>query len=148
MPTAKKASSTKAPKLTAKKLSQGRSDAFKQGLKARMEVLGPEYVLTRFQDANAFTKDLQDFLTEHAWGAVWARKGLPKKTRSMLVLAMMCAANRPHELEVHIKGALNNGVTPDEMKEVFLQAGVYVGAPAALDAFSIAQRIFKEKGLL
>ena len=128
--------------------SRGKSATYKAGLAARMEVLGDEYVTQRFAEADSFTSDLQDFVTEHAWGAVWTRPGLAKKTRSLLVLAMTTALNRPHELEIHVRGALNNGVSADEMKEVFLQAAVYAGAPAALDAFRVARKVLKERGLL
>jgi 4-carboxymuconolactone decarboxylase len=87
---------------------------------------------------------LQQFLTEHAWGAVWVREGLSLKTRSMLNLAMLTALNRPNELKLHIRGAINNGVTQEEMREIFLQAAVYCGAPAGLDSFKVAQVVFKE----
>ena len=90
------------------------------------------------------TRDLQDYVTEHAWGATWARPGLDFKTRSIINLAMISALNRPHELEIHLRGALRNGVTRDEIKEIFLQVAVYCGAPAALDSFRIARRVLAE----
>lgn len=127
---------------------KGKSATYKAGLEVRTAVLGREYVEQRFAEADSFNADLQDFVTEHAWGAVWARPGLPRKTRSLLVLAMTTALNRPHELEIHVRGALNNGVTPDEMKELFLQAAVYAGAPAALDGFRVARKVLKEQGKL
>jgi 4-carboxymuconolactone decarboxylase len=118
---------------------------FKAGLAVRKAVLGEEYVNHSLANADEFTAPLQQYLTEHAWGAVWVREGLDRKTRSMLNLAMLTALNRPNELKLHIKGALNNGVTKEEMREIFLQAAVYCGAPAGLDSFKIAQQVFKEE---
>jgi 4-carboxymuconolactone decarboxylase len=122
------------------------NEAFKAGLAVRKKVLGEAYVNASLAAAEAddFMRPLQQYLTEHAWGFVWVRDGLPLKTRSMLNLAMLVALNRPNELKLHIKGAINNGVTQEEMREIFLQCGVYCGAPAALDAFKIAQQVFKE----
>lgn len=119
---------------------------FKAGLAVRKQVLGEDYVNASLAAAEAddFMRPLQQFLTEHAWGAVWVRDGLSLKTRSMLNLAMLTALNRPHELKLHIMGAINNGVTQEEMREIFLQCGVYCGAPAALESFKIAQQVFKE----
>ncbi len=124
------------------------SDKFRDGYEVRSEVLGADYVAERFAQADAFTIDLQEFLTEHAWGAVWTRPGLERKTRSMLVLAMTAALNRPHELEIHLRGALHNGVTADEIKEVLLQVAVYAGAPACLDGFRVARKVLSEAGLI
>lgn len=118
---------------------------FKAGLAVRKAVLGEEYVNNSLANADDFTAPLQQYLTEHAWGAVWVREGLDRKTRSMLNLAMLTALNRPNELKLHIKGALNNGVSKEEMREIFLQAAVYCGAPAGLDSFKIAQQVFKEE---
>lgn len=123
------------------------SDTWKRGYAARSAVLGDEYVKRAFEDADDFTRDLQDYLTEHAWGASWARPGLDYRTRSMLNLAMITALNRPHELEIHIRGALRNGLTKDDLKEIFLHAAVYCGAPAALDSFRIAKKVFAELGI-
>jgi 4-carboxymuconolactone decarboxylase len=117
---------------------------FKAGLAVRRKVLGDEYVNNSLANADEFTEPLQQFLTEHAWGAVWVREGLSLKTRSMLNLAMLTALNRPNELKLHIRGAINNGVTQEEMREIFLQAAVYCGAPAGLDSFKTAQSVFKE----
>lgn len=124
-----------------------KSDSWKRGYAARSAVLGQEYVDKAFREADDFTRDLQDYVTEHAWGASWARPGLDHRTRSMLNLAMLTALNRPHELEIHLRGALNNGVTRDEIKEIFLHAAVYCGAPAAMDSFRIARKVFAERGL-
>lgn len=122
-----------------------RSSAWKKGYEARSKVLGKEYVDKAYNDADDFTRDLQDYLTEHAWGASWARPGLDHKTRSMLNLAMITALNRPHEFEIHMRGALRNGVSRDEIKEILLQTAVYCGAPAALDSFRIARRVLAEQ---
>ncbi len=118
---------------------------FQAGLAVRKAVLGEEYVNNALANADDFTAPLQQYLTENAWGAVWTRTGLDRKTRSMLNLAMLTALNRPNELKLHIRGALNNGVTKEEMREVFLQCAVYCGAPAGLDSFKIAQQVFKEE---
>jgi 4-carboxymuconolactone decarboxylase len=122
-----------------------KSDAWKKGYAARSKVLGEAYVEKAFADADDLTLDLQNYLTEHAWGASWARPGLDFKTRSMLNLAMITALNRPHELEVHMRGALRNGVTRAEIKEILLHTAVYCGAPAALDSFRIARKVFAEQ---
>jgi 4-carboxymuconolactone decarboxylase len=121
--------------------------AFKAGLAVRKKVLGEDYVNASLAAAEAddFMRPLQQYLTEHAWGFTWVRDGLSLKTRSMLNLAMLVALNHPNELKLHIRGALNNGVTKEEMREIFLQCGVYCGAPAALDAFKTAQQVFKEE---
>ncbi len=120
---------------------------YQAGLAVRKAVLGDEYVNNSLAAASsdAFMATIQQFLTENAWGTVWTREGLDRKTRSMLNLAMLTALNRPNELKLHLKGALNNGVTQDEIREVFLQAAVYCGAPAGLDSFKIAQQVFKEE---
>ncbi len=117
---------------------------FLAGLKVRREVLGAEYVDKTLAQVDEFTEDLQQFVTEHAWGTVWTRDGLDRKTRSFLNLAMLTALNRPAELKLHVRGALNNGVTRDELKEVFLQAAVYCGAPAGIEAFKVAKQVFAE----
>ena len=124
-----------------------KSDAWQRGYAARSAVLGQDYVDRAFAEADDFPRDLQDYLTEHAWGASWARPGLDHRTRSMLNLAMITALNRPHELEIHIRGALRNGLTKDDLKEIFLHAAVYCGAPAALDSFRIAKKVFAELGI-
>ena len=114
------------------------------GYAARSQVLGDEYVERAFRDADDFTRDFEDYVTEHAWGASWARPGLEFRVRSMLNLAMLTALNRPHELEIHLRGAIRNGLTKDEIKEIFLQTAVYCGAPAAVDSFRISKRVFAE----
>ena len=124
-----------------------KSDACKRGYAARSAVLGEAYVDKAFAEADDFSRDLQDYLTEHAWGASWARPGLDFRTRSMLNLAMITALNRPHELEVHLRGAIRNGLTKDEIKEILLHTAVYCGAPAAVDGFRVAKRVFAELGI-
>jgi 4-carboxymuconolactone decarboxylase len=121
-----------------------RSKAFAAGLKIRRRWLGKAYVDKVFREADDFSIDLQHYLTEHAWGASWARGGLPLKTRAFMNLAMISALNRPHELELHIRAALRNGVTPAELKEALLHVATYCGAPAAIDGFRIARRILAE----
>lgn len=120
---------------------------FDEGLQVRREVLGVEYVDNSIKNATSFTKPLQELVTEYCWGEIWTREGLPKKTRSMINLAMLTALNRPHELKLHLRGAINNGVTKEEIQEIFLQTAIYCGVPASLDSFKIAQEIFKEMGI-
>ncbi|BBK29565.1 4-carboxymuconolactone decarboxylase [Stella humosa] len=122
-------------------------DRYDRGLAVRREVLGAEHVDRSIQGADDFTRPLQEYVTESAWGAIWTRPGLPRHTRSLLNLAMLTALNRPHEIKLHINGALNNGVTKDEIMEVFLQTAVYCGVPASIDSFRIARDVFKERGI-
>ena len=121
-------------------------DVFDKGLAILREVLGKDYVDNAIKSADDFNRPLQEFVTEYCWGAVWGRPGLPKKTRSMLNLAMLTALNRPHELKLHVRGALNNGVTREEISEILLHAAVYAGVPAAVDAFRTAREVLKEAG--
>ena len=118
---------------------------FEAGLKNRREVLGSEYVDKSIASADDFNMPMQRYVTEACWGAVWGRDGLERKTRSLLNLAMISALNRPHELRLHVVGALNNGVSREEMREVFLQVAAYCGMPAAIDAFRIAREVFAER---
>ncbi|EFV75728.1 MULTISPECIES: 4-carboxymuconolactone decarboxylase [Cytobacillus] len=120
---------------------------FDDGLQVRREVLGAEYVDNSIKNATSFTKPLQELVTEYCWGEIWTREGLPKKTRSMINLAMLTALNRPHELKLHLRGAINNGVTKEEIQEIFLQTAIYCGVPASLDSFKTAQEIFREMGI-
>ncbi|WP_417563035.1 4-carboxymuconolactone decarboxylase [Microbacterium sp.] len=119
-------------------------DTYDAGLEVRKEVLGSEYVERSLGRATDFTQRVQELVTEYCWGEVWAREGLPKTTRSLLNLAMLTALNRPHELATHVRGALRNGVSRDEIQEVFLQTAIYAGVPAALDSFRIAESVFVE----
>ena len=121
-----------------------REDLFDTGLKIRREVLGSDYVDRSIQSADDFNRPFQELVTEYCWGAVWSRPELPRKTRSMLNLAMITALNRPHELELHVRGALTNGVTTEEIREIFLQSAIYCGVPAALDSFRVARKVFAE----
>jgi len=121
-------------------------EMYEKGLSVRREVLGADYVDNAIRSADDFNRPLQELVTEYCWGAVWGRPGLPRKTRSMLNLAMLTALGRPHELKLHVKGALKNGVTREEIMEVLLQTGIYCGVPAAVDAFRTAREAFKEVG--
>jgi 4-carboxymuconolactone decarboxylase len=123
-----------------------RNERFEKGLDIRREVLGPEYVEKSIANADDFNRDLQQLVTEYCWGEVWARPGLERKLRSVANIAFLTALNRPHELKLHVKGALNNGVTPAEIKEILLQAAIYCGVPAALDSFRIAKEAIAEAG--
>jgi 4-carboxymuconolactone decarboxylase len=122
-------------------------ELFEQGLKTRREVLGSEYVDAALRNADDFTRPLQEMVTQYAWGDIWSRPGLDRKTRSLLNLAMLTALNRPHELRLHVRGALTNGVSRDEMREVFLQTAIYCGVPAAIDSFRTAREVFQDLGL-
>ncbi len=122
-------------------------DAFEKGLKTRREVLGAEYVDQSIRNADAFNLPLQELVTEYCWNEIWNRPGLDRKTRSIVNLAMLTALNRPHELKLHVKGAINNGLSKDEIAEIFLQSAIYCGVPAAIDSFRTAKEVFKEMGL-
>ena len=122
-------------------------DLFDQGLNTRRAVLGAEYVDAAIANADDFNRPLQELVTQYCWGDVWNRPGLDLRTRSMLNLAMLTALNRPHELKLHVKGALNNGVTKEEIREVLLQTAIYCGVPAAVDSFRNAREVFEELGV-
>jgi 4-carboxymuconolactone decarboxylase len=117
---------------------------YDKGLAIRTAVLGKDYVENAIRTADDFNRPMQELVTEYCWGAVWGREGLPRKTRSMLNLAMISILNRPHELKAHIRGALTNGVSRQEICEVFLQVAIYGGVPAAVDSFRIARETFRE----
>jgi len=120
------------------------TDRFAEGLAVRRAVLGEEYVNRSLAQADEFTKPLQELVTEYCWGAVWTRPVLSRKTRSLINLAMLSALNRPHELKLHVKGALRNGCTKDEIREVLLQVTIYCGVPAGVDSFRAAVEAFRE----
>ncbi|MFI5953943.1 4-carboxymuconolactone decarboxylase [Cryptosporangium sp. NPDC051539] len=120
------------------------SETYEKGLGIRRAVLGTEHVNRSLEQASDFTRPVQDLVTEYCWGAVWGRPGLERKTRSLLNLAMLTALNRNHELAVHVRGAIGNGATVEEIQEVLLQAAVYVGVPAALESFRVAERVLAE----
>lgn len=122
-------------------------ELFDKGLQTRREVLGAEYVDASIRNADDFNRPMQELVTQYCWGDVWNRPGLDRRTRSLLNLAMLTALNRPHELKLHVRGALNNGVTKDEIREVLLQAAIYCGVPAAIDGFRVAREVFKELGI-
>lgn len=124
-----------------------RSEKFERGLKTRRAVLGSEYVDRSLEQADDFNWPLQQLATEYCWDEIWNRPGIDRRTRSVLNLGMIAALNRPHEMKLHIRGAINNGLTRDELKEIFLQVAVYCGMPAALDCFRIAREVFAEMGI-
>jgi 4-carboxymuconolactone decarboxylase len=117
---------------------------FDKGLEVRKAVLGPEHVENSLKTADDFNRPMQELVTEYCWGAVWTREELPRKVRSMLNIAMLTALNRPHELKLHVRGALRNGVTKEEIREVLLQTAIYCGVPAAIDAFRTAREVINE----
>ncbi len=117
---------------------------YEEGLVVRKAVLGDEYVDKSLRSADDFTRPMQDLVTEYCWGEIWTRPGLDRRTRSFLNLAMLTALNRPHEIKLHVRGALNNGLTRKELMEVFLQSAIYCGVPAALDAMRVAKEVFAE----
>jgi len=114
------------------------------GMKIRKEIFGTEVVERRMSSAGEFGAPLQKLINQYAYGEIWGREALPRRIRSLLVLAMMCAANRPHELRIHLRGALANGCTRDEIREVLLQVAIYCGIPASLDAHNTAMEVFAE----
>lgn len=122
------------------------SEQFEKGLKIRREVLGADYVDGSIAKADDFMMAFQEITTEWCWGYAWSRDGLDRKTRSMLNLAMLTALSKPNELKLHVKGALANGVSVDEIKEILLHATVYCGIPAGLDAFKAAHEALKAEG--
>ena len=122
-------------------------EMFEKGLKIRREVLGSEYVDNALKTADDFNMPLQELVTTYCWGECWGRPGLDRKTRSMLNLAMISALNRPHEIKAHVSGAINNGLTKNDIQEVLLQVAIYVGVPAAVDGFRIAREVFQEMGI-
>jgi len=117
---------------------------YEEGLAVRREVLGADYVEKSLRSADDFTRPMQELVTEYCWGEIWTRPGLDRRTRSFLNLAMLTALNRPHEVKLHVRGALNNGLTREELMEVFLQSAIYCGVPAALDAMRVAKEVFAE----
>jgi 4-carboxymuconolactone decarboxylase len=117
-----------------------------QGMKVRREVLGNAHVDKAVQNRNEFNEAFQDLITRYAWGEIWSRPGLPRQTRSMITLAMMVALNRGDEFRMHVRAALNNGVTREEIREVLLQTAIYCGVPAANNAFHIAEEVISQQG--
>lgn len=120
------------------------TEMFQKGLAVRREVLGSAYVDRSVANADDFTAPLQKLVTEWCWGEIWNRPGLDRRTRSFLNLAMLTALNRPHEIRLHVRGAINNGLTQEELKEIVLQAAIYCGVPAALDAMKVVVEVINE----
>lgn len=120
-------------------------ERYEAGLAVRRQVLGEAHVDRSLQARTEFTTEFQDFITRTAWGAVWTREGLPRHTRSLLTIVMMVALGHDEEFKLHIRAARNNGVTPEEIKEVLLQAAIYCGVPAANHAFALAKPILEEQ---
>ncbi|MET0451652.1 MAG: carboxymuconolactone decarboxylase family protein [Mycobacterium sp.] len=122
-------------------------ESFQRGIAIRKEVLGDAHVQKSLDAVTEFSRPIQEFVSEYCWGEVWSRDGIDRQTRSMLNLAMLTSLNRMHELGVHVRGAINNGVTPAQIQEVLIQAAVYVGVPAALESFRVAERVLNEMGV-
>lgn len=120
-------------------------ERFETGMKTRREVLGDAHVDEVVAKRNAFSETFQDLITRYAWGEIWTRPGLPRQTRSLITVAMLIALNREEELRLHLRAAVRNGVTQDEIRETLLQSAIYCGVPAANSAFRIAQEIFADK---
>jgi 4-carboxymuconolactone decarboxylase len=121
-----------------------RSEKFERGLQTRRDVLGDEYVDRALNNATDYNWPMQAFVTEYCWDEIWNRPGLSRKGRSMLNLGMVCALGRTNELKAHVRGAVNNGWTKEELREVFLQVAVYCGVPAGVDSFRTAQEVLRE----
>jgi 4-carboxymuconolactone decarboxylase len=121
-------------------------DRHKEGLKVRRAVLGEAHVERAQAAENEFNSAFQDLITRYAWGEIWTRPGLPRKTRSLITIAMMVALNRGDELKMHIRAAMQKGVTREELREVLLQTAIYCGVPAANGAFHLAEEVFSESG--
>ena len=126
--------------------SDSRKDLAERGLKIRREVLGDKYVDAAMNNVTDFNRPLQELLNEYCWGAAWGRDGLTRKERSMINLAMLTALGRTHEVETHVRGALNNGLTQQQIAEVLLQTAIYCGVPAAIDSFRAANKVIAEYG--
>jgi 4-carboxymuconolactone decarboxylase len=119
-------------------------ERYSKGMEVRRAVLGAAHVDRAMTRANSFNEEFQELITRYAWGEIWTRPGLPRHTRSLITLAMMVALNRPDEFRLHVRAALNNGVTRDQIKEVLLQAAIYCGVPAANSAFHMAEEVFEQ----
>lgn len=126
-------------------MSDGREEGRARGMEVRRAVLGDAHVDRAIEGTTPFTADFQDFITRYAWGEVWARPGLDRRSRSVVTLTALVATGREHELEMHVRAALRNGLTADEIAEVLLQCAVYCGVPAANGAFAVAQRVIAEE---
>ena len=138
------ATKNRATKSAATDRSASRKRLYDTGLAIRKRVLGAEYVNKSVKNATDFNRPFQELVTEYCWGAVWGRPGLSKKERSMINLAMLTALGKPHEVELHVRGALNNGLTKAQITEIFLQTAIYCGVPAALESFKVATKVIDE----
>ncbi len=123
------------------------NERFEAGLAVRREVLGREYVDKSFAEADEFSKPIQELSTEYCWGEIWTKPDLPRKTRSLINIGMISALNRPHELKLHVRAALRNGCSKEEIRAVLMQVAIYCGIPAGIDGFRIAKEVIKEEGL-
>ncbi len=123
------------------------SESFEQGLATRRQVMGDAYVDTAIGKATEFTWPMQQLVTEYCWNEIWNRPGLDRRSRSILNLGMISVLNRPHELKGHVRGAINNGLTKQEIQEIFLQVAIYCGVPAGIDSFRNAQEVFNEMNI-
>jgi 3-oxoadipate enol-lactonase/4-carboxymuconolactone decarboxylase len=121
-------------------------ETYDRGMKTRREVLGDAHVDRAVEGTTPFTADFQELITKYAWGEIWSRPGLDRRTRSCITLAVLVALGRDHEVAMHVRAALGNGLTPDEIKEVLLHTAVYAGVPVANSAFAIAQQVLNEEG--
>jgi 4-carboxymuconolactone decarboxylase len=117
---------------------------YEEGLAVRRAVLGSEHVDKSLGSADDFTRPMQELVTEYCWGEIWTRPGLDRRSRSLIILAMLTALNRPNEIRLHVRGALNNGLTKEELMEVFMQCAIYCGVPAGMEAMRIAKEVFAE----
>lgn len=117
---------------------------YERGLQLRREVLGEDHVARSLENATPFAEPIQKLVTEYCWGEVWSRPGLDRRARSLVNLSMITALNRNHELGIHVRGALNNGLTREEIQEALLQTAIYCGVPAALESFRVAERVLTE----
>jgi 4-carboxymuconolactone decarboxylase len=123
------------------------SERFERGLAVRREVLGAAYVDRSLAEADDFSRPMQELVTEYCWGEIWTQPELPRKTRSLINIAMISALNRPHELKLHVRGALRNGCTKEEIRAVLMQVAIYCGVPAAIDGLRVAREVLKEEGI-
>jgi 4-carboxymuconolactone decarboxylase len=121
------------------------SEKFERGMAVRREVLGSEYVDRSLAETDDFSRPIMELVTEYCWGEIWTQPELPRKTRSLINLAMISALNRPHELKVHVRGALRNGCSKEEIRAVLMQVAIYCGVPASIDGLRIAKEVLKEE---
>ncbi|MEI4261589.1 carboxymuconolactone decarboxylase family protein [Roseovarius sp. D0-M9] len=123
------------------------TEKFERGLQTRRDVLGDEYVSASVDKATEYNFPMQQLVTEYCWDEIWNRPGLTRQQRSILNLGMISALGRTHELKLHVRGAINNGLTKEELREIFMQVAIYCGVPAAIDSFRTAQEVFDEMGI-